>query len=103
MTSILLIVTALCVAAIVLGRSASRLRPLLLVGAGALTYLAGLIAWWFALYLRIVPLDAVLARFKIDRLDGALGALVYLVPPLVPTATCLIVCAYAVRRPGRRG
>ncbi len=40
--------------AIVLGRAVTRGRWLGLIGATAVVFLTGLIAWWFALYFQVV-------------------------------------------------
>lgn len=89
MTSLLLIVTVLCVAAMVAGRSRPGGRPLVLVGAGMLVYIVSIIVWWLALYFQVVTFDPLLAKFGIYRTEGVLGLLLYLGPPILPVVTFL--------------
>ena len=99
MTSLLAIVTTLALAAIVLGWLLPGSRWLATIGGCVLFYLAGLIAWWFAVYFQVVPVDRILAMFNIDRAGGAMASL-FFGPPLLPAAAFLILRArYSQPRP----
>lgn len=97
----LVILTALCLIGIMFGRLIPGGQWLGLIGGAVLLYLASLIAWWFALYFQLVPLDRALARLNIYRTEGALGALIYFGPPLLPVVAFLLVYARTVWGAGR--
>jgi hypothetical protein len=97
---ILVGVTLLCLGGLAFGLVFRRARTVALLAGAVLIYLAGLIAWWLAMFLQLVRLNETLARFNIYRLDGALGLLVYFGPPLLPMVAFLVLSR---RHPPRNG
>jgi len=94
MEYMLLILVTFCVLAIVLGRALPRGRGLVGIGATVLIFLMALIAWWFALYFQLVPIDRWLAAWGIYRIEGTLGALIFLGPPVVTALTAGMLASY---------
>jgi hypothetical protein len=91
MVLILLGLVTCCVITIVLGLAVPRTRWLAVIGATVILYLTVLIAWWFALYFQLVPVDRALADVGIYRAEGALGLLIFLGPPLIAALTIVIL------------
>jgi hypothetical protein len=101
MQLILFMLVAFCLIAIVVGRAVPRGRWLVVIGGTVLTFLAVLIAWWYALYFQLVPVYQMLAGMGIYRTEGALGALIFFGPPFVAALTILILASH--RRRGHKG
>lgn len=81
---ILLLLAALtCVACIVIGVLVPDLRAMAVSGGAALLFLIGLLLWWALLYSGVVSgLPA-----------GPLGALLFLLPPVLPAALFLYLAS----------
>jgi hypothetical protein len=92
LTLLLLLATSLCVISLVLGWQFPRVRWVGVIAGSVVLYLVSLMAWWWALYFHVVPMDRILAPFANptrDMLDGPL----FLVPPLLPPAVFLLFLA----------
>jgi len=46
------------------------------------------VVWTLLLMLNLVPVDSVLSRLQVYRLDPPWNTLLFLVPPLVPAFAC---------------
>jgi hypothetical protein len=80
---LLLLAVLTCVACIVTGALVPGLRPMAISGGAALLFLAGLLLWWTLLGSGVVPgLPA-----------GPLGALLLLLPPVLPAALFLYLAS----------
>jgi hypothetical protein len=97
MEYLLIMLVAFCVIAIVLGRAVPHGRWLVVIGATLIVYSIVLIAWWFALYFQLVPVDRTLAALGIYRTEGWPGALIFFGPPLVATLAVVIVASQRKR------
>jgi uncharacterized membrane protein YqjE len=92
LTLLLLLATSLCVIGLVLGWQFPRVRWVGVIAGSVVLYLVSLMAWWWALYFQVVPMDRILAPFTHPTrnvLDGPL----FLVPPLLPPAVFLLFLA----------
>jgi hypothetical protein len=72
----LLLAVLTCAAFIVAGLLVPTLRPLAVSGAAALLFLVCSFVWWSLLYAGVGP----------DLPRGLLGAILFFMPPLLPTA-----------------
>jgi len=59
------------------------------VGGAVLVYVVGLVVWWVALYIKVVPVFQWLAARGIYRTEGVIGGLLIFAPPLLGTAMFL--------------
>ena len=85
METALIVIVALCVGVIALGRKTRR-HALTLVAGTVLVYLVALIAWWSALYAQTVPVYRWLAEAGFYRTEGLIGGLIFFAPPLLLVA-----------------
>ena len=93
----LLMLVAISVIAIVLGRAIPRGRWLVVTGAAVIVFLTVLITWWCALYFQMVPIYRTLAGLGIYRTEGALGALIFFGPASVAALIVVIIASYRHR------
>ena len=93
MIQVLLIFTGACILIVVAARAFPGARWLSATAAlatFAIIYAVSATAWWCGLYFQLVPVYQALAALKVYRTEGALGALIFFGPPIVPTALVLL-------------
>lgn len=92
MITVLLIFFLLCLFTIVVGFFVPRARLAAFAAGAVLLYLPSWFAWWFLIYFRYVDFDKLIAPYRWTQHKGVVAKLLFLGPPLVPSAILLLAC-----------